>query len=446
MQAFTTDPLLASAHLRELSGRVLVFERALGDGPAALDPFRGQTTIGKTWRDEVLASRDFEPIRGPLVAHIDYLLERRINLEVSLEESTQLTQVSRPPRPPYAEEGTLAARRLFALSVSADPQRQAEARLAWRALAQDASGLSAVRVLRYERRIEIEGRLGARLSPLVSFEEPSQSVAALAREVLGSTKDAAGSLLGPGFAGTMEASTGYPAVEGWPARLGSDAVLDLLGGRWLVRDSGLIRLELPQRLCPSSFPRAALHFGRDVYRLTVPETLPFVLARTPAETYGRTLGRLLALWLLSPASARRRLGLGAEGRDRHARGALRLLVAEARLLAARALLAEAGQSSRSALDQAWGDLASDLFGEPLGPPLGLLSAPPEATVDLVAFLWALAKDEELRTSFDDDYLDNPRARERILAEVHDVEPPLPAFTVLDLAARGLSERALASGH
>jgi len=444
MQAFTTDPLLASAHMRELSGRVLAFERALGDGPVALDPFRGQTTVGKTWRDDVLASRDFEPIKGPLVGYIDYLLERRINLEVSLEESTQLTQVSRPPRPPYAEEGTLAARRLFALSVSADPQRQAEARLAWRALAQDASGLSAVRVLRYERRIEIEGRLGARLSPLVSFDEAQESVAALARQVLGSTKDAAGSLLGPGFVGTMEASTGAPALEGWPARLGTDALLELLGGRWLLEDSGVVRLGLPGRLCPSSFPRAAYHLGRDVFRSAVPESLPFVLARTPAETFGRSLGRLLALWLLSPACARRRLGLGPEGRARHARGMARLLVAEARLLAVRALLAEAGQSSRSALDQTWGDLGSDLFGESLGPALGVLSAPPEATVDLVALLWALSKEEELRASFDEDYLDNPRARELILAEVHGVEPPRPAFAVLDLAARGLHERVLAS--
>jgi hypothetical protein len=444
MEAFTTDPLLASAHMRELSARLLAFDRALGDGPLALDPFRGQTTVGKTWREEVLASRDFEPIRGPLIGYIDYLLEGRINLEVSLEESTQLTQVSLPPRPPYGEAGTWSARRLFALSVASEPERQAEARLAWRALAQDASGLSAVRVLRYERRIEIEGRLGAGLSPLVSFDDPKESVAALARQVLVSTKDAAGSLLGAGFAGTMEAASGSPAVEGWPARLGTDALLDLLGGRWLIQDSGLVRLDLPGRLCPSSFPRAALRLGRDVFRVTVPESLPFVLARTPAETYGRTLGRLLGLWLLSPACARRRLGLGPEGRARHARGMARLLVAEARLLAVRALLAEAGRSSRSALDQTWGDLGSDLFGEVLGPPLGLLSAPPEAPVDLVALLWALSKEEELRASFDEDYLDNPRARELILAEVHGVEPPRPAFAVLDLAARGLSERVLAS--
>src|SRR5689334_15668208 len=127
MDALTTDPLELSAYVRALATRVRSFDEALTAGPAGLDPFQGQTTIGKTLREHVLASRDFEPIRGPLVAHIDRLLERRINSSVSLEESVVVTQTVHPPASPFDQAGTLVARRMSALATAADAARQEEA-------------------------------------------------------------------------------------------------------------------------------------------------------------------------------------------------------------------------------------------------------------------------------------------------------------------------------
>jgi hypothetical protein len=448
MEAFTSDPVLASAQLRVLTERLSSFDAALTQGPVALDPFRGQTTIGKTWRDEVLGSRDFEPIRQPLLGFLDRLLERRLNLGVSLEESTRLTLDQLRPRPPFHEVGTRAERRLRALSVAADPERQEEARAAWQAVEADVAALSAVRVLRYERRIEIEGRLGGRLTLPISFAGEADlpnlagvdPIEELARRVLVETADAARSLGLPGWSGLIHGATGFPALDGWPARLAPEGLLDLVGGRWLLAGSSLGEVNLPMRVCPASFLRGAMQLGRQVFRASTPSSLPFVLCRTPAETYGRTLGRLLALWLLSPTCARRRLGLGAEGRSRHARGAAHLLLCEARVLAARALLAAAGRESRARLDQVWSELGLELCGQSLGPPLGLLSAPPDAEVDLVALLWACSKQTELIQAFDEDFLDNPRARESLLSEIHAVETAHPSYAQLTAAITGVSRR------
>lgn len=455
MEAFTSDPLLASAELRALTERLWSFDAALSEGPVALDPFRGRTTIGKTWRDEVLTSRDFEPIRLPCLGFLDRLLERRLNLPLSLEESARLTLDQLRPRAPFHEVGTLTQRRLRALSVSADPAKSEEAHAAWQAVRADVAGLSAVRVLRYERRTEIEGRLGGRLTPLVSFASEAGDgksevaggvgVEQLARRVLSGTREAARGLVQPGWSGLIHGASGFPALDGWPARLAPEGLLDLFGGRWLLAGTTLREGPLPSRVCPASFPRAALSLGRQLFRASTPESLPFVLCRTPAETYGRTLGRLLALWLLSPACARRRLGLGAEGRGRHARGAALMLVCESRLLAARALLAEAGRQSRTRLDEVWSELGPELCGVSLGPPLGLLSAPPDAEVDLVALLWAWSKQTELIAAFDEDFLENPRARDSLLSDIHGVEAAHPSFEQLSLAATGLCRALETSG-
>jgi len=445
MEAFTTDPLQASAHIRALMERLSSFDEALSRGPVALDPFRGKSTIGKTWREQVLASRDFDPIREPLLRFVDHLLERRLNLSVSLAESAHLNLDQQRPRSPFNQFGSLAERRLLSLSASADPERREQARAAWQAVQADVAAVSAVRVLRYERRTEIEGRLGTALLPLVSFADPAHGIVELARRVLDGTADAARALVEPGFAGLIHGASGFPAEDGWPARLGPEPLLDLMGGRWLLAGDGLRGFQLPERICPASFPRAALQLGRQVVRATTPESLPFVLCRTPAETFGRALGRLLGLWLLSPACAQRRLGLGPEGRARHARGAARLLLCESRLLAARALLAEAGRHSRSRLDEVWSELGPELAGADLGPPLGLFSAPPEAAVDLLAHLWALDKQAELVSLFDEDFLDNPRARESLLAEIHAPEPAHPPHEKLLAAAVGLCDLLAKSG-
>jgi len=437
MEAFTTDPLLASEHIRSVWERVRAFDQALSASPVALDPFRGQTTIGKTWREELLVSRDFEPIRGPLLAFFDYLLERRLNLGVSSAESAALLGREYPPRAPFEEPGTLAERRLLALRASSDPQRKDEARLAWRTLAELADDLSAARVLYYERRVEIEGRLGASLSPLVGWGEPGQGVPELGQALLTGTEDAAQALLEPGFFGLVHAATAYPALEGWPARLAADSLLELLDGSWLSRAGLPARASLPERLCPSSFVRAAVHLGRQLVLAATPLSLPFVCARTPGEVYGRTLGRLFGLWLLSDAFARRHLGLGPAERRSHARGRAQLLLAEGRLLATRCLLAEAGRQSQTRLKETWNELGLRLCGEPWGPALGLLSAPAHAPADLVAHAWALSLERELVQTFDEDYLDNPRAREAILAALHAPEPTPPPYAVLHDAALAL---------
>lgn len=455
MDAFTTDPLAASGYVHAVAARVRAFDAALGSGPVALDPFRGETTIGKTSRESVLASRDFEPIKGPLIAHLDYLLERRINLGVSLEESALSTQALHPATAPFPQPSTLSARRLTALRAATEPARLEEARLAFRTLERDVRPVSAVRVLRYERLLEIEERLGTRLSPAVVLREDGDDVPAaaaeresadetaierLARQLLAETRDAAAALLEPGFAGVVGGATGTPATEGWPARLAADTLLSLFGGSWLLAGEAPSALGLPGRLCPASFPRAAVQLGRELVRAGTPKWLPFVLARTPNELYGRVIGRRLGLWLLSPACARRALGLGAEGRERHARGAARLLLAETRLLCARALLAEAGHRSRRRLEEVWDELGVELCGGTWGPPLGLLRAQPDAAVDLVAQLWALAQEAESLQAFDEDYLDNPRARDALLSEMHAAEPPPPSVPVLRAAGHALVRR------
>lgn len=427
-------PLRLAQKIRSLATSSRDFERALSEGPVPIDPFGGREFPGQSTRLEVEAWPRSDPMREPTLVWIDHLLERRINLEALRAESREEHITLHPPAPPFEESLSLGTMKRRALAALTREDGLEEGRQALGALAGASPALSRARLARFERYVAIEWRLGSTLRlPWTLVGEAPAGLALegleteLARRALALTDDLAGELLTPGIVGVVRAATGGGAGDGWPARLAPASVLELLGGRWLTDGVTLGPAGLPERVCPASFLRAIVHVGQEVFLAVAPATLPFPVARRPGSLYGRAFGRTLALWFCSGVAARRRLGLSAASAAKHERALLLLLVAEVRLSAARALLAAAGRRSVKELEGLWEELGVRLAGAAAfspaawGPPLGLLAAPLHAELDWLALLLAFERTRTLRETFDEDWMDSPRAREVLLAEIHALE-------------------------
>jgi hypothetical protein len=213
-----------------------------------------------------------------------------------------------------------------------------------------------------------------------------------------------------GAPAVLHAAMGRQASHGWPSRITGRWIEDTVapGGRGL-------RVELPAfpaALGAASFARALRAFGfavrssAEVAGSAGPAL--FSLAREPAFVAAHRLG-----WVFGalPADAdwqQRTLGVGRRTALAQARVLARTALIEARLQAARVLLADdAVPATRDLFDE----VAVRLFGTPLD--ARLRGAWPAARDDeparLLALLRARPFSAELRDRFDADWYRNPRA-------------------------------------
>jgi hypothetical protein len=265
---------------------------------------------------------------------------------------------------------------------------------------------------RAERRVEVARRLGLEHPWELCGVGPAPAIRAAARRWLDATEDLARATWKDargdegGAAAVLQGALGREATEGWPAHLTR---------RWLEEGfagalAGLT-LELPPlpaALGAASFLRALGDLGFAARVAAAPAAMPFAVAREPGSRAAHRLGFVLAALPVEPEWQVRALGLGRRAALRQCRVLARTALLEARLDAARVLLAPEGGNVP---EDRFAELTERLFGAPLD--ARLRGAWPGARDDeaarFVALVEAHPMTEELRNRFDVDWFRNPRA-------------------------------------
>ncbi|MBK6694007.1 MAG: hypothetical protein IPG50_17645 [Myxococcales bacterium] len=162
----------------------------------------------------------------------------------------------------------------------------------------------------------------------------------------------------------------------------------------------------------SSFALLLANFGRALRRALAPRTLPFVVRRSPKDLDGERFAALFGALAASAAFHRRVLGTSPDRARSDARCVMRALLCEARLSAARLVLAHEPEALE--------DVTRRLFQRPM--PEALRGAWPLARPGdesrFLAYLDGPPLDQELVELFGDDWFKNPRAFEWITRASH----------------------------
>lgn len=398
------------------------FDRALRRGVAAARAFARDldtdpTVTAATLDDELesIANREVlgwlselpesEPIRGPGLRWLHWLIDVRVNAKALLGVAHALRWQSHRVPSPRAVEASVNGLLQLALE---EPQL----RSAWlRALEQNAMGLYDASIVLWERRQELAERVGLssfrdsgplpQLEPATHWERDRDLLEACGIRDLPS-------LVSIGLAGE--------ASEGWPAHLNARTVTQFFGD-WLD-GLPLVLPSMPRALGPASFLRAFNGLGRAFVRASAPEAIPFCLAQDP-HGLGEHEGGALMDWIaMSPAFVRRSLGLGA-GRFGTARRALaKSLYLEVRLAALRVAMAQCAMTGDDRLGQQFETLSHDCVGVALPRELALVLPRPRFDSDAryVALLLSASRYLQFRNAYDDDFYRNPRAIEHLRGE------------------------------
>jgi hypothetical protein len=306
-----------------------------------------------------------------------------------------------------------------------EPPRRVSWREAWRgvvaaksagqaglwlaAAAEVGESLASIARTRAERRGEIARRLGREHPWELLDVGPPAALRAAARRLLDGTEDLARAVWKDargGAAEVLHGAVGREAGEGWPAHLAR---------RWLEETFGDalagLRVELPPlpaALGAASFMRALGAVGFAARLAAAPTPMPYALAREPGARAAHRLGFVFAGLAADVEWQTRALGLGRRTAMRQARVLARTALLDARLHAARLLLAgDAAPTPRDLFDE----LGHRLFGLPLD--ARFRGAWPEARDDeparFVALVEARSYADALRDGFDVDWFRNPRA-------------------------------------
>jgi len=287
-----------------------------------------------------------------------------------------------------------------------------EAQQRLEAAAEAGPHLAPIAVKIAERRAEVARRLQLAhpWEPIVGV--PARDLRATASRFLEATGDVASSLraeqrhVGAGAAAILHAAVAREAGQGWPGRLTP---------RWLSETFGSnvagVALELPvfpAAVGAASFARVLAAFGFALRVAMASRSMPFAIAQEPGFVAAHRLAFVFGALVADPDFYVRMLGAGRRTAQAQARALTRTTLMEARLHAARVLLAADEALAPRELFEEVGAL---LFGMPLDP--RLRGAWPRARDDeparWVALLEAAALRENLRQRFDVDWFRNPRA-------------------------------------
>jgi hypothetical protein len=331
------------------------------------------------------------------------------------------------------ERGTFSPKEIVKRALA---DRDAARAGAWiQGLGDGAPLLAAEKRLR-ESQIEIAARLGVQGdAAIATFDGDRLRVEA--EGWLAKTSDLASSVLGshenlPRLLGALVARE-VPGV--WPRRP---------DGRWLdelFRTAPLLEgldLDLgptPSPLGASSFARALARFGAAYARAAVLSGRPFVLASDPSDLYPMRRGALFGSLLLDAIFLRRKLGLSREAASRTARSVAATVLASVRLDAVRTLV-DVARTSASAIEEA----ASDALKVHVPANLAGLLPRPDARAPsrLLGVLLAEGDREDLRSRFDEDWFDNPRAFGFLRENDANPRPPSVPNEVFDGTAARLA--------
>jgi hypothetical protein len=396
------DPLRLDHEIRLAARELGRFRRALAVAPEALRPFELSARLrDPELRDGLRSSGD--PLSPALLAWIERLDEQSRLAPFSLCVARAYASEPRLLDAPTAGRFTL--RELLARAL-AEPQ----ARRPWldAYLAQGGALREQIRRFWDEREKLDENRA------LEDSGEPcSQALGWLAQ-----TSDMFADLGLGDVPRLLDAALGPEVSEGWPSRLTARALGELLReARWF--DGLTLDPEpLPRALSASSFLRGLAIVGRAWAEACTGGEALFSLAREPAARAENAYAALFAALPLSPAFARRRLGLGATRLRDHLRGVARIALLETRARALRVLLHGPALRGGQAFQDAFLEQAVRAFGfEPPPAAAGLLwRLRDDDAARFSALFWAARRADELVHEHDEDWFRNPRAVEELRAE------------------------------
>lgn len=433
------DPFRLSAELEKVSQRYDGFQRELSYSVPRLDPFGGKEFPGLSLLSSIRALDERDPLRVSLLRWVAYLTSSRVLTPWALKDRGLLAEEKHVLEEPSQLRLSLAEVRARAMRAS-----PSETESWWRNVGRLEPRLSAHRVAQAAHAQEVNRRLGLTdagnfWSPLEPAPESSEAVslAEFAEGLLQETHDAANNEWKSGWPAFFEAGLANQAAEAWPARLAPDTLRQLFGEKELFRGLLLAPERLPERLYPVSFLRAAAQIGRALCRALSPKDLPFVLRHDPHDLQGHQLAALFYLWSQSGAFLTQRLGQSRSLAKQDERALTRALVAHTRLAAVRYLLCEALPQGEETIRGSFQELCVRLFGVELGAESALarFRVRTDEAARFAGLLSALARFEELKEIYNEDWYLNPRAQEDLRAQL--MLPPKTQVSAV-CCARGIS--------
>lgn len=257
------------------------------------------------------------------------------------------------------------------------------------------------------------------LDGLSWLEAPFEGIGAevAAERVIDATQDVAQEVMGKSlWQEVLWEGTAMEAREGWPALLTPRWFRSVFGG-WktlegLRIDTGVLR----QPVCGASFARALARFGTAVHRGCAERTNgPFSLVRRPFDASEASYGALFGSLLTSVPFLRRRLGLGVPAAREQARSLGISMMLNLRLNALRAIMSTHA-APLAMIETYAGQGARALCAEV---PEALCGVIPRydsrGCAWLAGAVQAAIFQRELVETYDEDWFDNPRAHERVVA-------------------------------
>jgi hypothetical protein len=369
--------------------------------------------VSKTRYDQLRELHDGDPLKRPLLRWVHRLAEMRVN-QLWLEEDERLLgQQLHPVKEP--EEASLSLRSMTLRSLHPD----ANVAGAWqRNLRRSGRGLFEHRAGYFARCREFHERLG--LQDVLGFWSPLEESSALVAS-FEAQRSVLADLLGECGATHLDALLhlvqGHQHEEGWPARLSPDALSSLFAAPEFFRGTSLLMGPLPPRAVPASFWRGGFQLGRALHCAWAPVDRPLTFVRDPDDAQGHSFGNLCMLWFLSRAFDKQVLGLSSAQVKARRRSAAAIVLGHTVLSLLRADVHERAMSGRFS-DEDLEEVGRGLFQRPLERNSALVNfnVRRDEPVRLAAFLDAAAGYQQYVAEFDEDFLRNPRAREKLRAE------------------------------
>jgi hypothetical protein len=415
--------------------RALRVDAELAAQDAWYEPARHVTTRTTFAAVSELSASD--PLREPFLRWIHRLALTRIAARPIVDAARLRQQASIELEKP--ERGKTSARELVRRALA---DREPVRRRMWLdALGAVAPSILAAEKLVRESRIEITARLGvADASTFVPWDR--ETLWAEARRLLARTHDLSASLFSEreDVAGLLGDLVARDVPGSWPRAPSAAWLFDQFRGTPLVAGLALDMGPTPRSLGASSFARGLARFGAAYARVAVLQGGPFVLAADPSDAHPMRRGALFAALVLDPIFLRKKLGMSRDAAAQTARHVAKTALARARLDATRTLI-DFALAGPSELEEAASDALKVRVPRELA---GALPRPDaRAPAALAGSLIATGDRDELRSRFDEDWFQNPRALS-FLREVDASPRPfrLPKETLpgaADRLAQGLEE-------
>jgi hypothetical protein len=397
-------------------------------GASAANPLEDARRVSSKATFQELTERASDPIAAGLRAWVYALTLDRVlwndTARLAAAWHDEVIELHEP------EAARLSARSLFEkLLAETSPGRR---RALAGGLAKGASRVADAAHILADRRAEAARLLGVPSPDDLEIPcDPPAAVAGLADRLLAQTDPMVRDALGgaSSWDEVIAIALARDATSGWPARMSSRWIEELLRASKLTEGLSIHLGPLPPVLGATSFALAFARFGRAFAEAALPHSAPFALARPPFELRASRRSALFAGLLADPVFGLRALGLSRDKAREQARSIARGLVIALRLAAARARLRGSLLLPLARRFERLEEETHRALGSPIpGPLAGVLPRlSPRDSADFLGFVLAARDRRLLIERFDEDWFRSPHAA-RAIREEQAVLPESPRTT------------------